>query len=140
MTTTESKARHSIDLEIEKLRQQAIAAQDSAEGKPEAVECIKKLNHLYQLHPAEFTPEDIRFVNVLKGTLASRLEAKADKVEHTHKLKRKGDKLDHCWRCQTPVDERFTVMCPTCSDKSYQWRRCPVCDACGCQRAGTVLV
>jgi hypothetical protein len=38
------------------------------------------------------------------------------------------------------VDERFNNNCPTCSTKAFQWRLCPVCAACGCQRAGTVLI
>lgn len=125
---------------IETLRQHVIAAQNSGDGEQEAEACLKRLNEMYAENKDDFTVEDIRFVNVLRGYLGNRYEARKPKVEHTKKSKRKGDKLDHCWRCSTSIDERFTQMCPTCSEKTYQWRVCPVCHACGCQRAGTVLV
>jgi hypothetical protein len=124
---------------MERLRQAAIKARndpDAAEGQ----RAVEQLNELYAEDKAAFTPEDVRFANVLRGALGARLAAHGQKVAHTKKMKRKGDKLDHCWRCETPIDERFTENCPECSEKTYQWRKCPVCSACGCQRAGKVLI
>jgi hypothetical protein len=54
--------------------------------------------------------------------------------------RRRGDTLEHCWRCETRLDERFTEVCPACDSKAYHWLVCPVCHACGCQRSGKVLV
>lgn len=137
---TTNTHRSEVAEQIEGLRQFVIEARSSDTNQQQAEACVQRLNELYATSKDAFTEEDVRFVNVLRGYLGNRYEALKPAVEHTKKLKRKGDKLDHCWRCSTPVDERFTAMCPTCSDKSYQWRRCPVCAACGCQRAGTVLV
>jgi|GEM_PF-2552130 hypothetical protein len=129
-----------IDAAIERLRVSVVKARSSPAGAEEAAAAVAGLNALYAQNKSAFTAEHIRFTNVLRGYLAERLEAHRPKAAHTKKAKRKGDKLDHCWRCRTPVDERFEAECPTCSEKAYKWRVCPVCDACGCQRAGTVLV
>jgi hypothetical protein len=135
-----STHRHEVEEQIEALRQHVIAAKESNSGQKKAEACTQRLNELYDKYKSDFTEEDIRFVNVLRGFLGSRYEAFKPPVVHTKKIKRKGDRLDHCWRCSVSVDERFTELCKTCTDKSYQWRICPVCSACGCQRAGTVLV
>jgi hypothetical protein len=136
--------RAAVDEEVEKFRQIVIAARSSATVAPQADECLARLNALYQKNPTLFTAEDTRFVNVMRGFLAIRLAAhtKPAKVAAppAKVRKRKGDTLDHCWRCETPVDERFTTICPDCDSKEYHWRVCPVCKACGCQRAGKVLV
>lgn len=132
--------RTEVEEEIEALRQYTIDARSSNRGEKKAEACLQRLNELYAKYKDEFTAEDIRFVNVMRGFLGNRYEALKPRVAHTKKLKRKGDKLDHCWRCSTPIDERFTEICQTCSDKSYQWRTCPVCAACGCQRESKVLV
>lgn len=129
-----------VEERTEKLRQMVIAARSNPEAGGGADECCKELNDLYRDDPGLFTPEDIRWVNVLRGSLAARLAAHKPAGAHTKKAKRKGDQLDHCWRCETPVDERFTDICPTCKTKEYSWRVCPVCAACGCQRAVKVLV
>lgn len=129
-----------IDDAIERLRVAVIKSRSSPGVADEAAQAVAGLNALYAEHKSAFTAEHVRFTNVLRGYLAERLEAHRPKAAHTKKAKRKGDKLDHCWRCRTPVDERFEAECPTCSEKAYKWRVCPVCAACGCQRAGTVLV
>jgi hypothetical protein len=82
----------------------------------------------------------MRWLNVLRGYLGVRLDAHHPTGEHIRQKKRKGDELDHCWRCETPIDERFTEFCVACGSKDYQWRVCPVCRACGCQSSGRTLV
>lgn len=129
-----------IEEAMERLRQAAIGARSSPAVAEEGQKAVAELNELFHNHKEAFTEEDLRFANVLRGALGARLAAHERKVVHVKKAKRKGDKLDHCWRCLTPVDERFTENCPKCSEKAYQWRICPVCNACGCQRAGLVLI
>ena len=124
----------------ERFRQIVIASRSNAELGSDADECMARLNELFAEDPTQFTAEDVRWVNVLRGTLAKRMVAHAPKKTYTPKAKRKGDKLDHCWRCETPVDERWEEICPTCDSKAYHWRTCPVCQACGCQREGKTLV
>jgi len=140
MPTQALTTRDTVQETIEELRQHVIAARSSVSEESDAESCVQRLNELYAQSREDFTEEDIRFVNVMRGFLGSRYEALRPKAAHTKKAKRKGDKLEHCWRCTTSVDERFVEMCPTCSEKTYQWRVCPVCKACGCQRVGTVLV
>ena len=136
MTTTTTPVEH----ETEKFRQVVIASKSSPDVLPQAEKCLAKLNALYAADPAQFSPEDIRWVNVLRGQLAVRLaEHAGGKETHTPLAKRKGDALDHCWRCKIKIDERFVIH-PACDSKAYHWRTCPVCDACGCQRNGTKLV
>ena len=48
--------------------------------------------------------------------------------------------LWYCWRCETPLDQRFTEICPDCSTKASRVLVCPVCRACGCQQSGKLLV
>lgn len=129
-----------IDAAIERLRVAVVKSRSTPDVAEEGEAAVAELNALYVDHREAFTPENVRFVNVLRGYLGERMEAHAAPAAHTRKAKRKGDKLDHCWRCKTPVDERFEDECPTCSSKAYKWRVCPVCHACGCQQAGTVLV
>lgn len=140
MLKTGTKPQVTIEDAIERLRQVTIHSRADATVTAEAQKAVDQLNELFAEDKDAFTAEDVRFTNVLRGMLGARLAAHAPKVSHTKKAKRKGDKLDHCWRCSTPVDERFTDNCPKCSEKAYQWRVCPVCNACGCQRAGTVLI
>jgi hypothetical protein len=134
--------KHQVTVEeaMERLRQAVIKSRSSPTVANEGAAAVKQLNELYAENKDAFTAEDIRFANVLRGYLGERLAAHQPKARHTKAVKRKGDKLENCWRCQTPVDERFTENCPQCSEKAYQWRICPVCNACGCQRAGTVLI
>lgn len=132
--------RTAIEKEMEELRELVIAArQDPAVG-PAAEACLGRLNKLYQKSPDLFSPEDVRFVNVLRGRLGARLDALRGGGPYTKIAKPKGVKLDHCWRCETPLDERFTEQCPDCSTKAVKALVCPVCKACGCQAAGKVLV
>ncbi|QJW93500.1 hypothetical protein [Frigoriglobus tundricola] len=140
MPKTTAKPEATVEEAMERLRQAAIEARSSSEVAEEAQKAVEHLNELYAANKEAFTAEDVRFANVLRGALGARLAAHGPKVAHTKKAKRKGDKLDHCWRCLTPVDERFSDNCPQCSEKAYQWRICPVCNACGCQRAGKVLI
>lgn len=140
MPKTTAKPEATVEEAMERLRQAAIEARNSSDVADEAQKAVDELNGMYATNKEAFTAEDVRFANVLRGALGARLAAHGPKVAHTKKAKRKGDKLDHCWRCQTPIDERFTDNCPSCSEKAYQWRVCPVCNACGCQRAGKVLI
>jgi len=134
--------RAAVEEEVERFRQVVIASRGSGDVAPEADECLSRLNALYQKNPKLFTAEDTRYVNVIRGVLAKRLAAHTTESGgvHTKVRRRKGDTLDHCWRCETPVDERFTKICPECDSKEYHWRVCPVCNACGCQRTGKILV
>ena len=140
MSKTITKREVSVEVAIERLRQAAIAARGSADVAEEGLQAVEQLNEMYADSPEAVTEEDVRFANVLRGALGARLAAHGKQAAHEKLAKRKGDKLDHCWRCATPVDERFTENCPKCSAKPYQFRICPVCSACGCQRAGTVLI
>jgi hypothetical protein len=132
--------RTALDREIEEFRQLVIAARSAPEAGEAAHRCQDRLNAMFQDDPSVFTAEDVRWLNVLSGTLAERLQAHQPPAKHTPKAKRKGDSLTHCWRCKTPVDERFTAICETCSTKAFRWMVCPVCTACGCQRSGKKLV
>jgi hypothetical protein len=132
--------RITVEAETERFRQIVIESQSDGAVGPRADESIKKLTAAYRKHPELFNAEDKRFLNVLRGFLGVRLAAHGPSGKHAKLAKRKGDKLDHCWRCKTPVDERFTEICPICNSKVYLWRVCPVCRACGCQREGGVLV
>jgi hypothetical protein len=139
-TAAPAKLHVTVEEAMERLRQIVIKARASASVAGEATKAVQQLNDLYAEDKDAFTAEDIRFANVLRGYLGERLAAHEPKKRHTKLAKRKGDKLEHCWRCSTSVDERFTENCPQCSEKAYQWRICPVCNACGCQRAGKVLI
>jgi hypothetical protein len=108
--------------------------------EPDATACLGRLNVLYKRSPDLFTAEDVRFLNVLRGTLAVRLAAHKPARKYARIARPKGVKLDHCWRCETPFDEGFTEACPACATKSVKPLVCPVCRACGCQAAGKVLV
>ena len=129
-----------IEKEMEELRELVIAARRSPDVEAAAEACLGRLNKLYQQSPALFTPEDVRFVNVLRGRLGARLAAHRAGGPYARIAKPKGVKLDHCWRCETPLDERFTEVCPDCSTKTAKALVCPVCQACGCQAAGKILV
>jgi hypothetical protein len=132
--------KHAVEEETERFRQLVIAARGTDTVGPQAAVCVEKLNKLYAQDRGMFSPQDARWLNVLKGFLGLRLAAHQPTAEYARRAKRKGDTLDCCWRCETPIDERFTENCSTCSEKTYQWRICPICDACGCQRSGKTLV
>jgi hypothetical protein len=129
-----------IEDETEKLRQYVISSRENPSVEAEAEACLTRLNELYKKAPDLFNEEDIRFLNVLRGRLGARLEAHRKGGPYARIAKPKGVKLDHCWRCETPLDERFTEACPTCSAKGAKSLICPVCRACRCQAAGTVMV
>src|SRR3954471_16742414 len=97
-----------IEKETEVLRELVIAASRSPAVEAEAEACLGRLNALYRKSPDLFTPEDVRFVNVLRGRLGARLAAHRGGGPFARIAKPKGTKLDHCWRCETPLDERFT--------------------------------
>src|SRR5688500_1029173 len=111
---TKVATRAAVEEETERFRQYVIAAQTTATVGPQAERSLEKLNGLYHQDPQQFSPEDIRWLNVLRGYLARRLAAHEPAGEHNRRPKRRGDTLDHCWRCETPVDERFTTICPDC--------------------------
>ena len=129
-----------VETEIEKFRQLVIASRSDSTVGPQSQKCMERLNGLFKEKPALFSAEDARWLNVLCGYLGVRLDAHQPTAEHTRQRKRKGDELDHCWRCETPIDERFTEFCVACGSKDYQWRVCPVCNACGCQHSGKTLL
>lgn len=134
MTKTE------LEDEIEQFRQLVVASRGSSSVEKQSMKCLARLNDCYRSQRKLFSTEDVRWLNVLRGYLGVRLEAHKPPQEHTRQPKRKGDAFDHCWRCETPIDERFVEYCVTCGSKDYQWRVCPVCGACGCQSSGRVLV
>jgi hypothetical protein len=136
----DAPSRADVEGEIEQFRQLVIAARSSASVADQAGRSMARLNALHSTAPDLFSTEDARWLNVLCGFLGVRLAAHQPAGEHSYKTKRKGDTLDHCWRCETRVDERFTETCVACSGRAYQWLACPVCRACGCQRTGRVLV
>jgi hypothetical protein len=129
-----------VENETEQYRQYVIAAREDPSVAAEAEACLARLNALHRQAPDLFTQEDVRFLNVLRGRLAARLEAHKGGGPYAPIDRPKGTKLDHCWRCETPLDERFTQECPACSTKGAKSLVCPVCKACRCQAAGTVMV
>jgi hypothetical protein len=138
--TTRTPTRTDVEAEIEQFRQLVIAARATAAVAQPARRSVARLNALHRAVPDLFTAEDGRWLNVLCGYLGVRLAAHRPAADHTYRPKRKGDTLDHCWRCGTRLDERFTETCVACSGPAYQWLACPVCGACGCQRSGRVLI
>jgi hypothetical protein len=132
--------RDKLDQETEKLRQYVISSRETPSVEAEAEACLVRLNALHEKSPDLFTEEDVRFLNVLRGRLGARLEAHKGGGPYAPIPKPKGTRLDHCWRCETPLDERFTEACPKCSTKGAKSLICPVCKACRCQAAGTVMV
>ncbi len=67
--------RPQIDDELETLRQLVISARRTPDVEQPAEECLKRLRELYTQRKAEFTSEDVRWINVLKGFLRERLDA-----------------------------------------------------------------
>jgi hypothetical protein len=128
-----------IEEETEKLRELVVAARANPKVETEAVACLERLEVLFKKSRASFSEEDIRFINYLRGTLGVRLDAHRKGGPYPRIAKPKGVKLDHCWRCETPLDSRFTEVCPHCSTTKSRTIVCPVCRACGCQQAGRVL-
>lgn len=128
-----------VEARTEALRELVVAARTDPSVGPAADACLGRLAALYESDPAAFDPEDVRFVNMLTGTLAARLDAHRRGGPYIPIPKPKGVKLDHCLRCQTPLDERFGETCPACSTRATPALVCPVCRACGCQAAGRVL-
>lgn len=130
-----------IEEETETLRQLVIQARENPKVEAAAEACLARLTAMHAKSPELFTEEDARFLNMLRGTLGVRLESHKEGGPYEKIAKPKGVKLDHCWRCETPLDSRFTEVCPECSTKTSRSLKCPVCKACGCQKAGgTVLV
>lgn len=132
----------SVAAEIETFRTIVTDSSTSGDVMPRAEECCRKLNELFEADRTQFTPEDIRFVNALKGILTQRQSKYVEKGgPYSNKGKRRGDELPHCWRCELLITSQFTDFCKTCSEvKGYQFRVCPACGACGCQRGNKVLV
>jgi hypothetical protein len=129
-----------IEDQIEEFRQLVVASRSDSTVEKKAMKCVARLNSSYDSHRRLFSVEDVRWLNVLRGYLGVRLESHRPSRDHTRLPKRKGDSLDHCWRCETPIDDRFVEFCVACGSKEYQWRVCPVCCACGCQSSGRVLI
>jgi hypothetical protein len=128
-----------ISDETEKLRELVIAARSNPGVETDAEACLDRLRAMYKKNHASFSEEEIRFINYLRGTLGVRLDAHRKGGPYPRIAKPKGVKLDHCWRCMTPLDSRFTEVCADCSKSKIRIFVCPVCRACGCQQAGRVL-
>ena len=135
-------SKSTVEAEIEKFRQVVIASSTSSEVVPQADACVARLNAMFEKDREQFTKEDIRFVNSMRGIFAQRIaKYQPKKGPFAQKGKRRGDELTQCWRCETPIDERFIEICAECSEpKGYKFRVCPICTACGCQRAQKTLV
>jgi hypothetical protein len=129
-----------VEDEIERFRQWVVASRGDSAVEKQSLNCVERLNGFYRSNRGLFSPEDIRWLNVLRGYLGVRLDSHRPAIEHTRQAKRKGDAFAHCWRCETPIDERFVEFCVKCGAAAYQWRVCPVCRACGCQASGRVLI
>jgi|SRR5262245_2899207 len=129
-----------VEEQTEALRQLVIASKGTPTVAVAAEACLSRLNALYRKDPTLFSVEDVRWLNVLRGTLGLRLAAHKPGGPFARMAKPKGVKLDHCWRCETPLDARFNEFCPECSTKTCRWPICPVCQACGCAREGKTLV
>jgi hypothetical protein len=132
--------RTAVEEATETFRQLVIAARSSATVGPAAVACVGRLNALFRAEPGLFPAVDIRWLNVQRGILGLRLAAHRQGGPYARIAKPAGARLDHCWRCETPLDVRFTESCPACSTEVARSLICPVCDACGCQPAGRVVV
>ena len=124
----------------EAFRQLVIAARTSSTVGPAAAACVGRLNDLFRAEPGLFPAVDVRWLNALRGTLGLRLAAHCPGGPYARIARPPGTSLDHCWRCETPLDVRFTETCPTCSTETARILICPVCEACGCQSAGRVVV
>jgi hypothetical protein len=127
-------SRAAVDTELEEFRQLVIKARSSADVEEPAARSLECLRELFRRYEEEFTPEDIRWINVLKGFLRERLAAhRTPAVDGRLQRKRpRGKRQDHCFRCKTKVDERFHDVCNICSSPTFRWIICPVCGACGC--------
>ena len=75
MPKTAAKSEATVEDAMERLRQAAIDARNSPDGADEAQKAIDHLNEMFAANPAAFTPEDVRFANVLRGELGARLAA-----------------------------------------------------------------
>ena len=117
-----------------------VAARSTSEVEIAAFTSKRRLNGMFLLDRKLFTTEDIRWLNVLSGRLGVFLDGHKPRRKHKKREMREGDSLDQCWRCETPVDERFVETCDMCSNPAFTWMICPVCCACGCQRHGKLLV
>jgi len=124
----------------EKFRQLVIAARVTVNVESDAESCLVRLNALYTENPALFPLAEIRWLNVLRATLGLRLSALRAGGPFARIARPKGVSLEDCWRCDTPLDERFREFCPTCQTAGCRWLICPVCHACGCARSGRLLV
>jgi hypothetical protein len=127
-------SRATIDTELEQFRQLVIKARSSADVEEPAAKSLECLRDLFRRYETEFTAEDIRWINVLKGFLRERLAAQRI-PPGAGTLQREppsGRRQDHCFRCKTKVDERFHDVCNICSSPIFRWITCPVCGACGC--------
>jgi hypothetical protein len=131
---------HEIEDQIEEFRQLVVASRSDSTVEKKAMKCVARLNSSFHSHRRLFSVEDVRWLNVLRGFLGVRLESHKPNRDYNRLPKRKGDALDHCWRCETPIDDRFVEFCVACGSAEYQWRVCPVCRACGCQSSGRVLI
>jgi len=129
-----------IEHETETLRELVIAARTNPKVEAEAEACLERLRAMYKKNHEAFSEEDIRFINYLRGTLGVRLDHHRKGGPYPRIAKPKGVRLDHCWRCETPLDSRFKEICPECAKSKTHIFICPVCRACGCQQAGRVLV
>jgi hypothetical protein len=133
-------SRAAIEELTETFRQLVIAARVTTTVESAADACLVRLNALYAENPARFAATEILWLNVLRATLGLRLSALRGSGPHARITRPPGVKLDYCWRCETPLDERFSDFCLTCATTYCRWFICPICRACGCARSGQTLV
>lgn len=132
--------RTAVEEATEAFRQLVIAARTNATVGPAAAACVTRLNALFRAEPSLFPVIDVRWLNTLRGILGLRLAAHCPGGPYPRIAKPPGARLDYCWRCETPLDVRFTESCPACSTETDRVLICPICEACGCQSAGRVVV
>ena len=66
MPKTTAKPEVTVEEAMERLRQVAIEARNSPDVATEAQEAVEQLNEMYASNKEAFTPEDVRFANVLR--------------------------------------------------------------------------
>ncbi|QVL32074.1 hypothetical protein KIH39_25095 [Telmatocola sphagniphila] len=132
--------RDQVEQAIETYRQIVMAARHSPKVEGAARKAQETLNAIFQMDRKLFSPLEIRWLNILCGQLAHRLQNHKPLEDHTRLAMRAGDSFDYCWRCETAVDERFSATCEKCCTKTFVWMICPNCRACGCQRNGKILI
>ena len=123
-----------------RLRQAVIKSRGSPAVARGGAKAVALLNELYEYDKDAFTAEDIRFANVLRGYLGERLAAPAEEAAHQTRRNAKGDKLENCWRCRLPLTNSSPRTAHNAAKRPISGESARCSNACGCQRAGKVLI